>query len=52
VISTALHVCALCGAPVELSRIDSIRLFEWEQRLGLPLVVHCISCARPLMEEA
>lgn len=50
--TTALHVCAHCGTPVELTRSDSLNLWEWEQRLKVPLVVHCLSCAGPFMKDS
>lgn len=49
---TALYVCSLCGAPVEISRHDAELLPTWEARLGQPLVIHCLGCAELLLEEA
>ena len=50
--AAVLFICDLCGTPVELSARASDQLAQWERRIGTPLVVHCLSCAAPLIREA
>ncbi len=47
--TTTLFVCELCGSPVALRDTDAAQIPEWERIIGAPLVVHCLSCAEPLI---